>query len=76
MATIINNSDFTLSPASQQVVHNAAANYGTDKVYVQKRILGKSNAIWDIYDAETMVPGYIATLDTEGDTIHHKADKP
>lgn len=34
MATIINNNDFILSPEQQQILSNAAANYGLDEIII------------------------------------------
>lgn len=34
MARIINNTNFTLAPESQQAVHNACANIGIDTVVI------------------------------------------
>ena len=52
MATIINNTDTTLSVEAQQAVRNAAANYGTDRVRVVRTASYDEGEIFDVYDAQ------------------------
>lgn len=70
LMTIINNTDVILDPSTQQVIKNAMANYGTDKVQVAKRPIGGADGtLFDIYNLESDEPEYIATIDTEGDVL-------
>ena len=52
MATIINNTDTTLSVEAQQTIRNAAANYGTDRVEVKRKASYDDGEIFDVYDAQ------------------------
>lgn len=62
MATIINNLDYTFTPAEQQEIHNAAANAGVDTVY--------ASAYKDtdnIFDFNTESGDYLFSIDVDAD---------
>ena len=52
MATIINNTDTTLSIEAQQAVRNGAANCGTSKVEAVRTASYDEGESFDIYDAQ------------------------
>lgn len=62
MATIINNLDYTFTPAEQQEINNAAAYVGVDTVH--------ASAYKDtdnIFDFNTEAGDYLFSIDTDAD---------
>lgn len=62
---IINNTAKTFSPAEQQVISNAMANYGVDKVFTAKNAgYGCNDTLFDFYDEND---NYLFSIDTDAD---------
>lgn len=66
MATIINNTNITLSSKAQQSISDAAANAGIDEVHVAKNATDGNNKLFDFYDEEG---SYIFSIDLDGNVI-------
>lgn len=65
MNTIINNTEKTFTPAEQQVIRNAMANAGLDKVTTSKNATdGGNNTLFDFYDENE---NYLFSIDTDAD---------
>lgn len=65
MSTIINNTEKTFTPAEQQVIHNAMANCGVDKVTTAKNATdGGGVTLFDFYDENDT---YLFSIDTDAD---------
>jgi hypothetical protein len=65
MSVIINNLDKNFSPAEQQVIRNAMANYGVDKVFTSKNATdGGNDTLFDFYDEND---NYLFSIDTDAD---------
>jgi hypothetical protein len=65
--TIINNTEKTFSPAEQQAIQNAMANYGVDKVFTSKNATdGGNDTLFDFYDDNE---NYLFSIDTDGDCV-------
>jgi hypothetical protein len=65
MSTIINNTEKTFSPSEQQVIRNAMANCGFDKVITAKNPTdGGGNTLFDFYDESS---NYLFSIDTDAD---------
>jgi hypothetical protein len=63
--SIINNTTKTFSPAEQQVINNAMANYGVDKVIAAKNATdGGNDTLFDFYDDND---NYLFSIDTDAD---------
>lgn len=63
--SIINNTEKTFTPAEQQVIRNAMANYGVDKVIAAKNSTdGGGNTLFDFYDDNE---NYLFSIDTDAD---------
>jgi hypothetical protein len=69
MISIINSTEYTLSPSSQEAIRNAAANYGgLDAVSVAKSAYDGGNAtLFNVYDESGQT--YLFSIDTDGDVI-------
>lgn len=61
MITIINNTEKTFTPSEQQVIRNAMANYGVDKVITAE---GEADNLFDFYDENS---NYKFSVDTDAD---------
>jgi len=66
MIRIINNTEFTFSPKSQQSIRNAAANFGADEVEAKLAINAEN--FFDFYGEDGV---YLFSYDTEADVIYH-----
>lgn len=69
MTQIINNTEKTFTPDEQQVIRNAMANVGVDKVITGKNATdGGGNTLFDFYDEND---NYLFSIDTDagGDCI-------
>jgi hypothetical protein len=65
MSTIINNTAKTFTPAEQDVIRNAMADYGVDKVTTTKNSSdGGNDTLYDFYDEKE---NYIFSIDTDAD---------
>lgn len=65
MSQIINNTEKTFTAAEQQVINNAMANYGVDKVVTGKNSTdGGNNTLFDFYDENE---NYLFSIDTDAD---------
>jgi len=63
--SIINNTEKNFSPAEQQVIRNAMANCGVDKVTTSKNATdGGGNTLFDFYDENE---SYLFSIDTAAD---------
>mgnify|MGYP003511280795 CR=1 FL=1 len=67
MATIKNNTQYTLSPSAQQAINNAAANCGVDEVVTGTHPNDFNNGtLFQLFDTED---NYLFSIDTDGDVI-------
>lgn len=69
MTSIINNTEKTFTPAEQQVIRNAMANSGVDKVITAKNPTdGGGVTLFDFFDENS---NYLFSIDTDagGDCI-------
>lgn len=65
MSTIINNTEKTFTPAEQDVIRKAMADYGADKVTTAKNPTdGGNDTLYDFYDEKE---NYIFSIDTDAD---------
>lgn len=65
MSQIINNTEKTFTPAEQQVIINAMANCGVEKVTTAKNSTdGGNNTLFDFYDENE---NYLFSIDTDAD---------
>lgn len=65
MNTIINNTAKTFSPAEQQVIRKAMADYGAGKVFTAKNATdGGNDTLFDFYDEND---NYLFSIDTDAD---------
>lgn len=69
MATIINNTAYLLSTASQQAIRNALGELGIDEVEAKFAYTNDDEAVFDIQDAEG---NYLFSIDTSNDLIFDK----
>lgn len=69
MATIQNNTAFTLQPSSQQAVRNGMANVGVDFVEVEYAYSNEDNPVLDLKDEDG---NYLFSLDTSDDKVFDK----
>lgn len=69
MAQLINNTDYTFSPAAQQAITNAANYHGVEQVYTQRESTKPEDSnLFHFYEDEDFTQ-YLFSINVAGDPV-------